>query len=70
MAADTVTAHEERSPGPPLRATFREVARATDNPKTKLLGEGLTAPTEALRELDAGLGRIEQVQSSPSANAS
>jgi hypothetical protein len=31
---------------------FREVARSTDNPTTKLLAEGLTALTEALRELD------------------
>jgi hypothetical protein len=34
---------------------FREVARSTDNPTTKLLAEGLTALTEALRELDAKL---------------
>jgi hypothetical protein len=31
---------------------FREVARTTDNPTTKLLAEGLTGLTEALRELD------------------
>jgi hypothetical protein len=31
---------------------FREVARTTDNPATKLLAEGLTALTEAIRELD------------------
>lgn len=39
---------------------FREVARTTENPTTKLLAEGLTALTEALRELDANLGKIEQ----------
>jgi hypothetical protein len=31
---------------------FREVARTTENPTTKLLAEGLTALAEALRELD------------------
>jgi hypothetical protein len=31
---------------------FREVARSTDIATTKLLAEGLTALTEALRELD------------------
>jgi hypothetical protein len=39
---------------------FREVARTTDNPTTKLLAEGLTALTEALRELDANLAKVEQ----------
>jgi hypothetical protein len=39
---------------------FREVARTTENPTTKLLAEGLTALTEALRELDDRLGKIEQ----------
>jgi hypothetical protein len=31
---------------------FCEVARTTENPATKLLAEGLTALTEAIRELD------------------
>lgn len=39
---------------------FREVARTTENPTTKLLVEGLTALTEALRELDDRLGKIEK----------
>jgi hypothetical protein len=39
---------------------FREVARSTENPTTKLLAEGLTALSEAMRELDAKLERIEQ----------
>ena len=39
---------------------FREVARTTENPTTKLLAEGLTALTEALRELDAKLEKVEQ----------
>ncbi len=44
---------------------FREVARSTENPTTKLLAEGLTALTEALRELDIKLEKVErQVQSS------
>jgi hypothetical protein len=30
---------------------FREAARSTDNPTTKLLAEGLTALTEALGEV-------------------
>jgi hypothetical protein len=43
---------------------FREVARTTENLTTKLLAEGLTALTEALRELDADLQKFEkQVQS-------
>jgi hypothetical protein len=39
---------------------FREVARTTENPTTKLLAEGLTALTEAIRELDDNLWKIEQ----------
>jgi len=39
---------------------FREVARTTENPTTKLLAEGLTALTEALRELDDRPGKMEQ----------
>lgn len=39
---------------------FREVARSTDNPTTKLLAEGLTALTEALRELDRQLATVRQ----------
>jgi hypothetical protein len=39
---------------------FREVARTTDNPTTKLLAEGLTALTEALREPDDKLEKTEQ----------
>jgi hypothetical protein len=31
---------------------FREVARTTKNPTTKLLAEGLTHLAEAIRELD------------------
>jgi hypothetical protein len=39
---------------------FREVARTTENPTTKLLAEGLTALTEALRELDGKIEKVEQ----------
>jgi hypothetical protein len=39
---------------------FREVARTAENPTTKLLAEGLTALTEALRELDDKLEKINQ----------
>jgi hypothetical protein len=39
---------------------FREVARTTDNPTTKLLAEGLTALTEAIRELDEKLKKVAQ----------
>ena len=42
---------------------FRQVARSTESPSTKLLAEGLTALTEALRELDAKLEKLEQVRS-------
>jgi hypothetical protein len=38
---------------------FREVARTTDNPTTKLLAEGVTALTEALREQDAKLEKTK-----------
>jgi hypothetical protein len=39
---------------------FREVARTTENPTTKLLAEGLTALAEAVRELDRELGSVRQ----------
>jgi hypothetical protein len=39
---------------------FREVARTTEKPTPKLLAEGLTALTEALRELDSKLETIER----------
>ncbi|RDH80172.1 hypothetical protein DVS77_04115 [Mycolicibacterium moriokaense] len=39
---------------------FREVTRTTENPTTKLLAEGLTALTEALRELDARLETMDR----------
>jgi hypothetical protein len=39
---------------------FREAARSTENPTTKLLAEGLTALAEALRGLDAKLEKVEQ----------
>jgi hypothetical protein len=39
---------------------FREVERTTQNGTTKLLAEGLTALTEALRKIDAKLEKIDQ----------
>ena len=39
---------------------FREVTRSTENPATKALAEGLTALSEALRELDAKLEKMER----------
>ena len=39
---------------------FREAARSTEHPTTKLLAEGLTALTEAIRELDDKLEKVEQ----------
>jgi uncharacterized protein YukE len=39
---------------------FHEVARTTENATTKLLAEGLTALTEALRELDDKLEKVDQ----------
>src|SRR5689334_11907351 len=44
----------------PMSNMFREVARTTENPATKLLAEGLTALTEALRELDAKLETVDK----------
>ena len=42
------SAHEQRNAlGRPAGNKFREVARSTENPTTKLLSEGLTALTEA-----------------------
>ena len=38
---------------------FGEVARTTENPTTKLLAEGLTHLTEAIRELHRELGDVE-----------
>jgi hypothetical protein len=39
---------------------FREAARSTENPTTKLLAEGLTALTEAVPEMDATLEVLHQ----------
>jgi len=44
----------------PQANIFCEVARTTDNSTTKLLAEGLTALTEALREVDAKLEKVDQ----------
>lgn len=38
---------------------FREVERTTENPTTKLLAEGLTHLSEAVRELQQEMGSIE-----------
>jgi hypothetical protein len=38
---------------------FREVGRTTENPTTKLLAEGLTHLSEAVRELHQELASIE-----------
>jgi hypothetical protein len=39
---------------------FREVARSTENPTTKLLAEGLTALVEAVRELDQAVTNVQR----------
>jgi hypothetical protein len=39
---------------------FREISRCTENPTAKLLAEGLTARTEAIRALDAKLESVER----------
>jgi hypothetical protein len=47
---------------------FREVARTTENPTTKLLAEGLTYLTGLLTELNAELAHVEkQIQALRSA---
>jgi translation initiation factor 2B subunit (eIF-2B alpha/beta/delta family) len=38
---------------------FREVTRQTESPTTKLLAEGLTHLSEAVRELHQELGAVE-----------
>ena len=48
---------------------FRELARSTENPTTKLLAEGLTSLTEALRELDDKREKVER-RAHPSATES
>jgi hypothetical protein len=61
VAADTFTGMSKAAPWASTAGNkFREVARTTENPTTKLLAEGLTALTEALRELDAKLETVEQ----------
>jgi hypothetical protein len=45
-----------------LRQQIREVARTTENATTKLRAEGLTALTEALRDLDATLTKVNSGQ--------
>ena len=61
-----VAAHEQRSP---LAVTagnkFREVARSTENPTTKLLAGGLTALAEAVRELDQEIRQRRTTASQP-----
>jgi hypothetical protein len=62
VAVDTVTGHEQRSAAPWATTAgnkFREVASTTENPTTKLLAEGLTPLTEAIRELDDKLEKVE-----------
>jgi hypothetical protein len=44
---------------------FREVERTTENPTTKLLAEGLTYLSDAVRDLHQGLGIIETKQNIP-----
>ena len=59
--ADTVPLMSNAAPWATTTGNkFREVARYTDNPTTKLLAEGLTALAEAVRELDAKLEKVEQ----------
>ncbi|MDT5093181.1 MAG: hypothetical protein QOH60_2544 [Mycobacterium sp.] len=61
VPADRFRAHEQRSAWASIPGNkFREVARTTQNPTTKLLADGLTVLTEALRELDAKLEKVEQ----------
>jgi hypothetical protein len=61
VAGITVAAQEYCSPWAATASNkFREAARSTDHPTTKLLAEGLTALTEAIRELDAKLKKVDQ----------
>lgn len=56
--ADTLRAMSNAAPWTTTATNkFREVARSTENPTTKLLAEGLTALGEAVRELDQELGK-------------
>lgn len=69
VPADTVGRMSNAAPWAATAGNkFREAGRTTENPTTKLLAEGLTALTEALRELDAKLENIErQIRSDASA---
>jgi uncharacterized phage infection (PIP) family protein YhgE len=62
VLADTVVAMSSNAASWASTASnkFREAARSTENPTTKLLAEGLTALAEALRELDDNLEKVEQ----------
>ena len=59
----TVVVHEQRSAlGRLRRNKFREVARTTENPTTKLLAEGLTHLSEAIRELPPGAWAPREIE--------
>jgi hypothetical protein len=61
VPANTVVAYEQRSRWASSAGNkFRQVARESENPATKLLAEGLTDITEALRELCAELANVEK----------
>jgi hypothetical protein len=62
VAADTVPLMSGNAASWAATASnkFREVARSTENPTTKLLAEGLTALAEAVRELDQELRKVGQ----------
>jgi hypothetical protein len=61
VATDTFASMSNAAPWASTAGNkFREVARTTDNPTTKLLADGLTALTEAPRELNDKLAKIEQ----------
>jgi hypothetical protein len=65
VSADTVPLMSNAAPWATTAGNkFREVVRTAENPTTKLLAEGLTALTEALRELDANLATAVSAQQS------
>lgn len=61
VAADTVPLMSNAAPWATTAGNkFRDVARTSENPTTKLLAEGLTALAEGIRELDQQVENLQR----------